>query len=283
MAVYNTLPTTAKGKIEPFEIHIEEHKLQDLNTLVRLSPIVQATYENQKERASESHTFGITREWLIEAKKYWETDFNWRTQEAHLNTFPHYKASITDDDGRTYTIHFCALFSRSPTAVPLARLSGWPCTFVESLPLLTLLQQKYSPEKLPYHVILPSQVGWAFSSPPPLDKDWSYADSARILHKLMTATLGFEKYAVSGGDIGAGIGRIMASSYREVSAFHTNHNQMPRPDDATHEVLEAFEKEGVSRGEEFLSTGTAYGRMAGTRPGTLGRCWRRRLLRCWLG
>lgn len=193
-----------------------------------------------------------------------------RRQEEHLNSFPHYKAAITDDDGRTYTVHFVALFSKRKDAIPLARLSGWPCTVAESLPLLTILKEKYSPENLPYHAILPSQIGWTFSSPPPLDRDWAYADSARILHKLMTLTLGFDAYAVSGGDIGAGIGRIMAAKYPQVRAFHTNHNQMPRPDGVADSELEDFErKEGIPRGEQFLSTGTAYGRMQGTRPATL--------------
>ncbi|KAJ4301714.1 hypothetical protein N0V90_003807 [Kalmusia sp. IMI 367209] len=270
MANYSTLPPNAKGKIEPFKIHVEEQKLQDFKTLVKSSPIVKDTYENQKERISEGHNWGITRQWLIDAKKYWETQFDWRKQEAHLNSFPHFKTSITDDDGREYSIHFVALFSKKKDAIPLARLSGWPCSFAESLPLVTLLQEKYTPESLPYHIILPSQPGWTFSSPPPLDRDWNYADSARILHKLML-NLGFGSgYTLSGGDIGAGIARIMASTYPEVKALHTNYAQIPRPDDATDAELQDFERdEGVPRGDEFMKSGTAYGRMQGTRPATL--------------
>lgn len=77
MADYSVLPASAKGHIETFEIHIEEQKVRDLETLLKLSPVVQDTYENQKERVSEGHNFGVTREWLLEAKKYWETDFDW--------------------------------------------------------------------------------------------------------------------------------------------------------------------------------------------------------------
>lgn len=169
-----------------------------------------------------------------------------------------------------YTTHFVALFSKKKDAVPVARLSGWPCSFAESLPLLTLLQEKYSPEDLPYHIILPSQVGWTFSSPPPLDKDWTYADSARILHKLMLQ-LGFggSGYVLSGGDIGSGIGRIMAATYPEVKAFHSNHNHMPKPDDATEDELEDFEKARMPSFDAFCESGTAYGRVQGTRPATI--------------
>lgn len=77
MADYGTLPPNIKGNIERFEIRVEEQQLQDFKTLLRLSPIVQETYENQKERVSEGNDFGITREWLVDAKSYWEKDYNW--------------------------------------------------------------------------------------------------------------------------------------------------------------------------------------------------------------
>lgn len=193
-----------------------------------------------------------------------------RKQETHLNSFPQYQADIVDDDGKTYTVHFAALFSQRRDAVPMARLTGWPCSFAESLPLLEILRGKYQPKELPYHFILPSQPGWPFSSAPPTDRDWTYADSARILHKLMTVALGLKSYALSGGDIGAGIARIMASQFREVQVLHTNYVQMPQPDEGPDvEMLQAYEREGVYRGQTFMATGTAYGRMQGTRPSTL--------------
>ncbi|KAF1972151.1 alpha/beta-hydrolase [Bimuria novae-zelandiae CBS 107.79] len=257
MPDYSTLPATASGKIERFSIHIPEQELQDFQTLLRLSPIVQDTYENQDHARG-----GRPR-----AKKTWET-FDWRAVESHINTFPHFKAHITDDDGTPYTIHFAALFSHRADAIPLIRLSGWPAS-LESLPLLTLLAEKYTPETLPYHVILPAQPGWPFSSAPPLGRDWGYADSARVLQKLLVEELGLKRYAICGGDIGAGIARIMASSYAEAAALHTNYAQMPRPDSVKDDEVDAFEKEGVERGERFMSSGTAYGMVQGTRPGTL--------------
>jgi microsomal epoxide hydrolase len=43
-----------------------------------------------------------------------------------MNSFPHYIASITDDDGKEYKIHFVALFSDKVDAVPIVLLHGWP-------------------------------------------------------------------------------------------------------------------------------------------------------------
>jgi len=77
MTNYNALPSTVKGKVKPFTINIEEQKLQDFKTLLRLSPLVQDTYENQTARAKEGLNCGITKEWLTNAKKHWETEFDW--------------------------------------------------------------------------------------------------------------------------------------------------------------------------------------------------------------
>lgn len=52
--------------------------------------------------------------------------------------------------------------------------------------------------------------GYAFSSPPPLDKDFNTVDVARIFDKLMIG-LGFrDGYVAQGGDIGSMVGRILA-------------------------------------------------------------------------
>lgn len=49
--------------------------------------------------------------------------------EERLNSFPHFKACITDDETK-YDIHFAALFSEKADAVPLLMLHGWPGTHV---------------------------------------------------------------------------------------------------------------------------------------------------------
>jgi len=86
-------------------------------------------------------------------------------------------------------------------------------SFLEFLPILARLKKAYDPKDLPYHVIVPSLPGFAFSDPPPLDKDFSLHDVARIFNHLMTS-LGFEDgYVVQGGDIGSKTARLMAVEY----------------------------------------------------------------------
>ena len=86
-------------------------------------------------------------------------------------------------------------------------------SFIEFLPILVRLQSKYTPQDLPYHVIVPSLPGFAFSDSPPLDKNFSLHDVARIFNRLMFS-LGFgDGYVVQGGDIGSKTARIMAIGY----------------------------------------------------------------------
>ncbi|CAF4080947.1 unnamed protein product [Adineta steineri] len=79
--------------------------------------------------------------------------------------------------------------------------------------MLTLLSDGHTPSTLPYHLIVPSLPGYAFSSGPPLDKDFRIDDVARILNRLVIG-LGFEQgYVVQGGDIGSTIARVMAAEH----------------------------------------------------------------------
>jgi len=161
-----------------------------------------------------------------------------RTTEDRINSFPNFKSSIKDDDGDTYDIHFVALFSQKKTAVPIVLLHGWPgepflhlrmlsehpdsCigSFLEFIGVLDLLKAKYTSADLPYHVIVPSLPGYAFSSGPSRKRDWDCEDMARIMNKLMVG-LGFGGgYIAQGGDLGAFVGRILAAQYEECKALH---------------------------------------------------------------
>lgn len=81
------------------------------------------------------------------------------------------------------------------------------------MPIFKLLKEKYTPETLPYHVIVPSLPGYTLSSGPRLEKDFGIQDASRILNRLM-GMLGFEDgYVAQGGDIGSEVARDMATTY----------------------------------------------------------------------
>jgi pimeloyl-ACP methyl ester carboxylesterase len=85
----------------------------------------------------------------------------------------------------------------------------------EFLKVLGILRQKYSPNELPYHVIVPSLPGYTLSSGPPLTKDWNTEDIGRIMNKLMIG-LGFGNgYISQGGDIGAFVSCVLTVNHKE--------------------------------------------------------------------
>jgi microsomal epoxide hydrolase len=118
---------------------------------------------------------------------------------------------------------------------------------------------------------VPSLTGYGFSSGPPLNKDWAVTDTARLMHKLLMS-LGFGKtgYAVQGGDVGAGISRVLADQYDECKAIHLNFDAMGKPDDVDDSEVEPMEWEGLARAQEWQKTGVGYALEHGTRPATIG-------------
>ncbi|KAK4981979.1 hypothetical protein LTR50_007860 [Elasticomyces elasticus] len=265
MSSFNKIPSGAKQQPKPFKANIEEEKLSEFKQLLKLSKLGPVTYENQQE----DRRYGVTRQWMKNAKEHWETKFDWRKQEEHINSFPNYTIPIKDDDGHEFTVHFVALFSEKEDAVPIGLYHGWPGSFLEFLTVLELLKSKYSPSDLPYHIIAPSLPGYAYSSSPPLDKDWTTGDTGRIMHKLMLE-LGFDSYLAQGGDIGSFVARYLAVKYDECKGMHINMVMLPPPTNAdTLEANEA-EKNAMPRGKAFNETGSAYAMEHGTRPATIG-------------
>lgn len=73
---FGTVPPGAKQQPTPFELHVEDEKIQNLKTLLKLSPIAKETYENLRDDGSHGQ-FGVSRKWVVDAKKYWEEKFDW--------------------------------------------------------------------------------------------------------------------------------------------------------------------------------------------------------------
>jgi microsomal epoxide hydrolase len=82
------------------------------------------------------------------------------------------------------------------------------------LPLLDHLCSTYTPDTLPVHVIVPSLIGYGFSSPPPIDKDFVTRDNAALYNALMKG-LGFNKYIAQGGDVGSLVARFQGQDFDE--------------------------------------------------------------------
>lgn len=212
MADYGQLPSGATLKPEKFTAHVSDEELNDFKQILKYSKIGPKTYENLKE----DRYFGVSRQWLADSKKYWETQYDWRKTEDRINKFPNFKVKIEEID-----MHFLALFSKKQGAVPLVLLHGWPGSFLEFLSACEILTKKYTPDNLPFHVVVPSLPGYGYSNGPPLDKDYTVEDMARNIDALMVG-LGFGSgYISQGGDIGSFITRVLGAKYDNCKAAHS--------------------------------------------------------------
>ena len=213
---FGQLPHTVVGELEPFHLQVPEQNIMDFKALLSLSRIGPPTWVNQQQDGE----FGVSRQWLSTAKDVWLSQFDWRAQENRVNSFPNFSLSVNDSEIGDFSVHFIALFSSRPDAVPIVFLHGWPGSFMEFLHIFELLSNKYSHDTLPYHVIVPSLPGYGLSSPIPLDKDFTMVDAARIINQVMIQ-LGFGTgYVAQGGDVGSFISSLLARNHAECKAFH---------------------------------------------------------------
>ncbi len=140
--------------------------------------------------------------------EYWKSRYDWRREEAALNRWPQF---VTEIDGQR--IHFLHVRSRRPDATPLLIVHGYPGSFVDFLSILAPLSESF-------HVVVPSMPGFGFSTP--LSAGWEVARSAAAFDRLMVG-LGYQRYGVQGGDIGAGIcGQLAATAADRVIAALIN-------------------------------------------------------------
>ena len=189
--------------------------------------------------------------------------------EARINSVPNFPICIEDKQS-SFDIHFLALFSDKHNAVPVILLHGWPGSFLEFLEIFELFRAKYTPETLPYHIIVPSWPGYGFSSPPPTDNDFSSEDVARTFDKLMNQ-LGFGGgYIAQGGDLGSKVARILAVKYSSIKAVHLNYCFMPDPGGISESNYSTAEMESLAHSQDFILMGSAYSIAQATRPSTIG-------------
>ena len=123
-----TNPTT--NQIEEFRISIPQADLDDLaDRLARTrwpSSLPGAAWDRGAPGAGWER--GVPVGYLRELAEYWRDGFDWRAQEARLNSYPQYTTRI---DGQK--IHFLHVKSPEPDATPLLLLHGWPGSVVEFL------------------------------------------------------------------------------------------------------------------------------------------------------
>jgi pimeloyl-ACP methyl ester carboxylesterase len=136
--------------------------------------------------------------------------------------------------------------------------------------LVEYFKKKYSPEDLPYHIVVPSIPGYGYSSGAPVDKDWTLLDSVRVLHGVLME-LGFKNGFISHGcNLGAWISQELGRNYPTCKALHLTFCPLREAEVSSPPEISDLERAGLPRGEEYAVGGDAYLREHGTRPSTIG-------------
>jgi pimeloyl-ACP methyl ester carboxylesterase len=201
---------------------------------------------------------GIESGFLQSFVDYWGNHYDWRAAEARLNGFAQFTEVI---DGET--VHFVQAKGQGTTNVPLLVANGWPSNFVELLPLVPLLTQPV--DGVAFDVIIPSLPGFGFSGQA-RKPGMNLTRVAPLWAELMTR-LGYDRFLVSGSDMGAGAVMALVRDFPErlIGAHYINvYFGFPKPSDPTQEEQAYFD-----RGNYWAFAEGAYAMIQGTKPATL--------------
>ncbi|SEH03160.1 Pimeloyl-ACP methyl ester carboxylesterase [Nonomuraea solani] len=247
------------AEIQSFSIDIPQADLESLADRLRRT-------RWPDELPGVEWTHGIPLKLVRELAEYWCTGYDWRAAEARLNGFPQF---ITEIDGQR--IHFLHVESERDDAIPLLITHGYPSSFAEF--------EKVIPELLDrgFHVVIPSLPGFGFSTPV-RESGWAMGRTARAWVELM-ARLGYERYGVHGGDVGAGVsGAVGGLDGEHVIGIHVVTDPYTAAATATFMPWIAnqlnpddpVDKLALDRIEEFRRNDSGYLAIQNTRPQTMG-------------
>ena len=215
-------------------------------------------------------TRGVPLDHLKELAGYWRTEYDWRAQEARLNRYPQFTTEI---DGQR--IHFLHVRSERPDAKPLLITHGFPSSVAEFLQLIEPLVDPA--EGQAFHVVAPSLPGYAFSTPL-ADTGWAMGRTARAWIELMRR-LGYDRYGVHGGDVGAGVsGTVAGLDGEHVIGVHVVSDPLTAANVATFlpgmadrlDPNDPLDKQIMARMDAFRTDGSGYLAIQNTRPQTIG-------------
>ena len=249
------------SSITPFEIVVPDAAINDLKTRLQNTRLPDQISETTWE-------YGTDKTYLTELIDYWENEFDWKEQERTLNEFDHFKTEIDEIE-----MHFIHQRSEHPDAIPLMIVHGWPGSISEFSKIIDPLVDPVAyggSASDAFHVITPSLPGFGFSSAP-TQPGYSPEKIAHVLAALMEK-IGYQRYAIAGGDWGAIINRYLAFNYPDrLIGLHSNMMLAGPPTDREQraDVTQVEETARAARGA-YMQNERAYQQIQGSKPQTLG-------------
>jgi epoxide hydrolase len=245
--------------IKPFKIKVPQDALDDLHERIKKT-IWPAVIPGQNYGGPE---LAVMKDL---AKKVLR--FDWRKKEAELNKLPHFKTEI---DGQT--IHFIHVKSKEANAIPLMLVHGWPGSIIEFLhqiePLTDPVKHGGKAEDA-FDVVIPSLPGFGFSGPTQ-ESGWNNIRIGKAFIELMDR-LGYDKFAVQGGDVGAILGPEMGRLAPEkfiglhINAATMGFFPMGPVDEADLATFTPAEKKRLEMLQEFMQVKFGFNLLQSNQP-----------------
>jgi epoxide hydrolase len=238
--------------IEPFRIAVPQADVDDL-----LRRLIEVRWPDEPEGIGASR--GLPLADLRSMVEHWRDGFDWRAQEARLNAYPQF---VTDIDGQTF--HFVHVRCGAPDALPVLLIHGWPSSFAEFLSMVEPLTADG------YDVVIPSLPGFGFSIPV-RDAGWGNLFRVAAAFAELMSRLGYERFAVHGGDVGAGVTGMlpMVAPGRVVATHVSGPGPFPFGPPVDTEGLSEADAARGERFNTFQRDGLGYLHLQSTRPSTL--------------
>ncbi|HEY2900538.1 MAG TPA: epoxide hydrolase [Polyangia bacterium] len=198
---------------KPFRIQVEQAVLDDL--FARLRRTRWTTVADPVAWQA-----GTSARYLRDLVDHWLTRYDWRAEEAKLNALPQFMADVAGA-----SLHFVHVQGRGARRTPLLLLHGWPDSFHRFHKVIPRFVKPDDPDHLDddagepggsFDVVVPSLPGFAFTGAVPhANHDQSARASANLIWRLMTVILGYQRFAVAGGDGGSVLAQLLAIEHPE--------------------------------------------------------------------
>jgi pimeloyl-ACP methyl ester carboxylesterase len=208
--------------------------------------------------------YGMDKAFLQALVLYWRDHYELGAAERRLNALPQFRAEIGG-----FGVHYTVLKGQGPRPTPLLLMNGWPSSFVEYRKLAPMLADPAAfggSADEAFDVVIPTLPGFGFSDRPTRPHQVWPED---LFHPLMTQHLGYQRYVVSGTDIGAGVARHLALKHPDaVRGIHVSAVADP-PLTSTSPPLTADEIAYKARAARWEADEGAYEHVHYTKPQTL--------------
>jgi pimeloyl-ACP methyl ester carboxylesterase len=185
--------------IRPFRVDVPQAELDDLQ-----DRLARTRWPDDYEGVG--WDYGTDLATMKELATYWRDGYDWRRQEAYLNSFPHYTAEL---DGEELT--FIHVRGTGPDPIPLLLLHGWPdsvCRYLKLIPLLTDPDSHGGDPGICFDVAVPWLIG-RYRGGSRAPRSGLFRHIAEQLWTLMTRELGYQRFGAAGGDGGSVIAQLL--------------------------------------------------------------------------